>query len=158
MPAWAVPVLPTEADEVVDQRTLGQAQLAPGRSHGAGVTPGHDRPVDLLRGDRRGVQRRGPRLLRQRGVLALAEPFLPLLRAGLAGQPPAVEELLGGRATADQLGPPSSLSTLTTRTLRSYTPPFLTTTFDTTSLSFSRLWTTVIPTASCTETSNLTTL
>ena len=37
-------------------------------------------------------------------VLHLAELLLPLLRALVAGRPPAVEELVGGGARADELG------------------------------------------------------
>ena len=37
-------------------------------------------------------------------VAGLAEPLLPHLRAGVAGRAPAVEELLGGRAAAEELG------------------------------------------------------
>ena len=74
------------------------------RAAGAGVGAGHDEVVDLLGADAGVGQRAGAGLLTQRQVLGLAELLLPLLRPVVARRAPAVEELLGGAARAEQLG------------------------------------------------------
>ena len=65
---------------------------------------GDDGVVDVALGQAGVLERGGKGLAGQRHVELLAEALLPDVRVGLAGHPPAVEELVAGRAPADELG------------------------------------------------------
>ena len=74
------------------------------RLGGAPVQPGHDGMVDVALGEAGVLERGGERLAGQRDVDLLAEALLPDVGVGLAGHPPAVQELVAGGAPPDQLG------------------------------------------------------
>ena len=85
-------------DSVAHTETRGDGLDRPG------VQPGDDRVVDVPLRHARVLERRCERLEGQRHVELLAEALLPDVRVELARHAPAVEELVAGRAAADELG------------------------------------------------------
>ena len=102
--AWAAPRLPTDpersgaSDAVADAEPLGDGLDRP---H---VEPAHNGVVDVALGQPRIFQRGRKGLAGQRHVELLAEALLPDVRVRLAGDAPAVQELVARRAPADHLG------------------------------------------------------
>ena len=90
--------------QVVDQRVGAEAELLRGRGDGPRVRAGDDGAVDVARRQLGRLERGAEGLLGQRHVAGLAELLLPQAGAVLARHPPAVGELVGGRAHADELG------------------------------------------------------
>src|SRR5439155_7028192 len=98
---------PSDADaaaQVVDLALAIDAQGAGDRARGPAVEAGDDHPVDVVSLYPRGSQASGERLLAEARVLGLAEALLPLLRAAVARRPPALDELRGRGAGAQELG------------------------------------------------------
>ncbi len=73
-------------------------------TRGTGVHTGDDDVVELVRRHTGGLQRVVDRLIGERHVDLLAEPLLPHVRRRLAGQAPAVEELVGRARERHELG------------------------------------------------------
>jgi hypothetical protein len=92
------------AGEVVGHRSRLHAEGLRERADGATVGRSDRDRTDVGCGHAGRLQRVGPGRLAQRDVVQLAEALLPLLRAVVTRRAPAVDELLGRRAGADQLG------------------------------------------------------
>ena len=90
--------------EIGHEDAVADAEPAGGALGGAPVQPGHDGVVDVALGEAGVLEGGGERLAGERDVDLLAEALLPDVRVGLAGHPPAVQELVAGGTAPDQLG------------------------------------------------------
>ena len=90
--------------EVGCQDPGGETEAGGDRPDRPGVEARDDGVVDVVLGHPGRLEGVGEGLTGQGDVHLLAETFLPDVRVHLAGDPPAVEELVAGRAPSDELG------------------------------------------------------
>ena len=103
-PACAAPEIADRPGQVGSDGPGGDAEPGGDRLDRPGMEAGDDGVVDVVLGHPGVLEGVGEGLTGQGDVHLLAEALLPDVRVRLAGNPPAVEELVAGRAASDELG------------------------------------------------------